>query len=223
MYAAAGSFEEDFAGFVRRGRIGPGARDERPAARPRVEEVLPQPLWQFEAPALIRRFDATVLSVRTCQIAGGELRLGGHVQALEASASGEWQSITLAIPSESVGDLMACLTLRALDGSQQQHDLRVVVHPRAANCNVEQLADGSVAFSIAGAEPVALAVPSRSLVQMLHTSAGVLHHGYLTPTLLEITYRDDLRTLQTYAVVLDGKAPTWGPLPTMRPLQWTPS
>ena len=174
------------------------------------------------APALVRRFDVAVLSVRTCQIAGGELRLGDHVQALEANASNEWQSIALPIPSESVGEFMACLTLCALNGAQQQHELKVVVQPRAAHCTVEQLADGSVAFSIASAEPVALAVPSRSLVQVLHTSAGVLHHGYLTPTLLEITFRDDLRTLQTYAVVIDGKALTWGPLPTMRPLQWTP-
>ena len=228
MVAAVGSFEEDFAGFVRRGRIGPAehaARAEQ-AARPAAPPIVvapPPPQWRFEPLGTVYRFDAALLSVQSCQIAGGELRIGEQVLALTENASEQWQSVELPIPSNSVGELTAFLSLRALDGSEQRHEIKVVVQPRTARCTTEQLADGSVAFAIFGAEPVTLRVPTRATVQALHANAGVLHHGYLMPTLVEINFRDDLFTLHTHAVVLDGMAPHRGCLPTMQTLQWIPT
>ena len=189
----------------------------------RVQVVHPAPQWRFDAPAVVNRFDDASLTIHARWVAGGHLQLGGLSVAMEAAADGAWKATVASIPSDELGDFPAQLTLERLDGTPEYHELGLTRHARQPVFTVERLADGSVAFCITGARPVAMEVPSRSQAVDLHLTEGVVHHGFLLPTLLNIRVRDDLDQDHCLAVVLDAPQSAWGRLPTMKPLQWMPT
>ena len=129
----------------------------------------------------------------------------------------------VSIPSDEVGNCSARLILQGLDETWEHHDIELTIHARQSACTIERLADGCIAFGITGARPVALVVPSRSSVVDLHLAEGVVYHGFLLPTLLNIMTCDDLNQYRCHAVALDWSPASWSPLSTMNPLQWMPT